>query len=98
MHVLHDEYANTYTLTKYAMKHKLKPLKDTYEKVYSAARICVVDGRKFLDSTRHEHMCFSIISKDGTKEVKEVPVEVAFLLEEFPNIVSDYVPNGLSPV
>ena len=47
------------------MKHKMKPLKEIDEKVCSATRVCVVDGRKFLDSMRYEHVCFHIISKDG---------------------------------
>ena len=36
-HAIHDGCANTYTLTKDGVKHKLKPLKETYEKVYSVA-------------------------------------------------------------
>ena len=35
------------------MKHKLKPLKETNEKVCSVARVCVVDGRKFLDTIKY---------------------------------------------
>ena len=41
---------------------------------------------------------FSIVPKDGKTKVEEVPVEVANLLEEFPNIFLDNVPAGLSPV
>ena len=80
------------------MKHKLKPLKKTDEKVCSATRVCVVDGRKFLDTMRHEHMCFAIIPKEGKEEVEEVPTKVADLLEEFQDIVLDNVPDGLSLV
>ena len=47
------------------MKHKLKPLKETNEKVCSAARVCVVDEIKFLDAMKCEHMCFSTIIKEG---------------------------------
>ena len=61
------------------MKHKLKPLKEIDEKVCNVARVCVVDGRKFLDTMRHEHMCFSIIPKDG-KEVEEMNIQVNELL------------------
>ena len=64
----------------------------------SAARVCVVDGRKFLDTMRHEHVCFAIVPKHGKIEVEEVLVEVANLLEEFLDIVSDNVPNGLPPL
>ena len=63
-HVVHDGHANTYTLPNDGVKHKLKPLKEIDEKVCSATIVCVVDGRKFLDSMRHEHMCFSIIPKN----------------------------------
>ena len=44
---------------------------------------------------RCEHISFSIIPKDGKEELEEVPLEVMDLLEEFPNIVSNKVPNGL---
>ena len=77
------------------MKHKLKPLQEMNEKVCSATRVCIVDGRKFLDTMRCEHVCFSIVPKDGKAKVEEVPKKVAYLLEEFPDNVSDNVPNGL---
>lgn len=54
-----------------------------------------IDGMKFLEGMRHEHMCFVIIPKDGKEEVEEVLVEVVDLLEEFPNVVSNNIPNGL---
>ena len=77
------------------MKHKLKPLKEINGKVYSVSSVCVVDGRNFLDTMRHEHMCFSIIPKERKQEIEEVPTEVADLLKEFPDIVSDNVLDGL---
>ena len=43
-------------------------------------------------------MCFVIVPKDGKAEVEEVPAEVADLLKEFLDIVSNNVPNGLPPV
>ena len=94
-HGVHDGCANTYTLTKDGVKHKLKPLKEIDEKVCSVARVCVVDGRKFLDTIRHEHMCFGIIPKEGKKEVEEVPTKVLDLLEEFLDIVLGNVHDGL---
>ena len=80
------------------MKHKLNPLKEINEKVCSVARVCVVDGKKFLDTMRCEDLCFAIVPKDGKAKVEEVPVEVTDLLEEFPDIVLNNVPNGLPPV
>ena len=47
------------------MKHKLKPLQEKNEVVCSATRVSVVDGKKFLDTMRHEHVCFAIVPKDG---------------------------------
>ena len=35
--------ANTYKITLDKVKHKLKPLKETNEKVCSATRVCIVD-------------------------------------------------------
>ena len=95
MHYIHDGCANTYTLTKDGVKHKMKQSKDTNKKICSASKVCVVDGRKFLEGMRHEHEFFSIIPKDGKEEVEEVPIEVVDLLEEFSDIVLDNVPDGL---
>ena len=97
-HVVHDGHANTYTLTKDGLKHKLKPLHETNKVVCSVAKVCVVDGKKFLDTMRHEDVCFSIVPKDGKTKIEEVPAEVVELLKEFPDIVSDNVLDGLSPV
>ena len=77
------------------MKNKMKPLEKTDEKVCSAARVCIVDGKQFLEGMRCEHMCFSKISKDGKEVVEEASVEVTNLLEEFLDIVLDNVPDGL---
>ena len=64
-HVVHDGQANTYTLTKDGVKHKLKSLKDQEEKLCSAARICFVDGKEFHKGMKCEHIYFSIIPKDS---------------------------------
>ena len=82
-HVVHDGHANTYTLTKDGVKHKLKLLQEMNEKVCSVTRLCAFGQRSFLDTMRHEHVCFSIFPKDGKVEVEEVPVEVIDLLENF---------------
>ena len=97
-HAVHDGHANTYTLTKDGVKHKLKPMKEIAEKACSVAKICVVDRKQFLHGMSREPMCFAIMPKDGKEEVEEVPTEVADLLEEFPDIISDNVPDGLPPV
>ena len=80
------------------MKHKLNSLKEKEEKICSVARICFVDGKEFLKGMKHEHMCFAIIPKDSKEEVEEVPLEVADMLGEFFDIVSDNVPDGLPPM
>ena len=63
--------------------------------VCSATRVCVVDGKNFLNTVRHEVVCFAIVPKDGKIEVEEVPAKVVDLLEEFLDIVLDNVPDGL---
>ena len=60
-HVVHDGHANTYSLTKDGVHHKLKPMIKEGEKVCSSARICLVDGRKFLDGMKHQRMCYALI-------------------------------------
>ena len=47
------------------------------EVVCSFARVCFFDGKNFLDTMRHEDVCFAIVPKDGKVEVEEVPAEVA---------------------
>ena len=55
-------------------------------------------GKNFLNTMMCEDVCFSIVPKDGKAKVQEVPIEVENLLKEFPDIVSDNVPNGLPPI
>ena len=51
------------------------------ETICSAARVCVVDAKKFLDTMKCEHVCFAIVPKDRKAEVEEVFVEVVDLLK-----------------
>ena len=53
----------------------------------SAAKVCFVDWKNFLDTMKHEDLCFSIVPKDGKVEVEEVPGKVVDFLEEFPNLL-----------
>ena len=46
------------------MKHKLKPLQEMNKVICSAAKVCVVGGKKFLDTMRCEDVCFAIVPKD----------------------------------
>ncbi|XP_059064707.1 uncharacterized protein LOC131856798 [Cryptomeria japonica] len=94
-HAVHDGYTNIYSLTKDGVQHKLKTLKEKEEKVCSNARICLVDGRKFIDGMKREHLCFSFIPKINKVEVEDIPLEVADLFDEFQDIVFDNLPNVL---
>ena len=53
---MHDGHANKYSLTNDGVHHKLKLLIKEGEKVCSSARVCLVDGRKFLDGMKHQHI------------------------------------------
>ena len=94
MHVVHDGQVNTYTLTKERVKNKFKSLNEKEENVCSAVEICFVDGKEFLKGMKHKHMCFVIFPKDSTKEVEEVPVEVADVDENFRSSHSEDIERG----
>lgn len=95
---IHDGCANTYTIVKDGVKHKLKPLKEENVQVFGNARVCLVDARIFLEGMKHEKFFFSIIPKVTNEVVDEVLVEVVDFLQEFKMIVSDNVPEGLPPM
>lgn len=82
-HAIHDGYANTYSMTKDGVRHKLKPLKEAKDNVCCDFIIYLFDGRNFLEDMRHEHMCFSLIPKVGKEEVQDVPTKVIYILQEF---------------
>ena len=98
MHVVHDGHANTYSLKKDGVHHKLKPMIKEGEKVCSSARIFFVDGRIFLDGMKHQHMCYALIPRKDKEGSSEIPLEVSDLLSEFGDIISNNVPEGLPPV
>lgn len=84
-------------MKKNGVHHKLKPLKEEEEKVCSNEIICLVNGRKFLEGIRHEHMCFVLIPRVEKEDTKEVPIEVSNFLHEFQDIVFDNVLDGFPP-
>ena len=94
-HVVHDGHANTYSLTKDGVHHKLKPMIKEGEKVCSSARIFFVDGRNFLDGMKHQRMCYSLILRKDKEGSSEIPLEVSDLLSDFGDIISDNVLEGL---
>ena len=75
-HVVHDRCANTYTLIKDRVKHKLKPLQEMNEMICSAAILCVIDGKNFLDNMRCEHLCFIVILKIAKKMYKRCLIKL----------------------
>ena len=62
------------------------------EKVCSSARICLVDGRKFLDGMKHQCMCYALIPRKDKEGSNEIPLEVSDLLIEFGDVIFDNVP------
>jgi hypothetical protein len=81
-------------LIKDGVHNKLKPLKEEEEKVCGNAIICLVDGIKFLEGIRHEHMCFALVPRVDKEDANEVTVEVSNLLLKFQDIFSNNVLEG----
>ena len=79
-HAIHDGHANTYSLTKDGVCHKLKPLIKEGEKVCNSPRVCLVNGRFFLDDMKHQHMCYALIPREDKEGSSEVPIEDSSLL------------------
>ena len=95
---LHYGHANTYSLTKDGVFHKMKPMIKEGKKVCSSARICLSDGRNFLDGMKHQHMCYSLTPRKDKEGSSEIPPEVSDLLSDFGDIIFDNVPERLPPV
>ena len=43
-------------------------------------------------------MCYALIPRKDKEGSSEIPLEVLGLLNEYGNVISDYVPEGLPPV
>ena len=46
------------------------------EKVCNSARVCLVDGRTFLEGMKHQHMCYALIPRKDKEGSSEIPLEV----------------------
>ena len=76
----------------------MKPIIKEGEKVCSSTRICLADGRKFLDGMKHQCICYALIPRKDKEGSSEILLEVSDLLSEFGDIISDNVLEGLSLV
>ena len=85
-HVVHDGHANTNSLTKDGVWHKLKPLLKEGEKICISARVCLVDGKKILDGMKHQHMSYALIPRKYKEGSSEIPLKVSGLLSEYGDI------------
>lgn len=69
---IHNGRKNTYTIAANGMKQTLLPLEEPLKnEVYTNTRICLVDGRKFMDGLRHENVCFALIPKKTERPKSE---------------------------
>ena len=94
-HVVHDGHANTYTLKKDGVHHKLKPMIEEGEKVCSSVRLCHVDGRNFFNGMKHQSMCYALILGRDKEGSNEISPEFLGLLREYGDVISDNVPKEL---
>ena len=68
------------------------------EKVCSSVRVCLIDGRNFLDGMKHQRMCYALIPRKDKEGSSEIPLEVSYILSEFGDVISANVPEGLPTV
>ena len=78
-------------MTKDGVFHKSKPLIKEGKNVCSSARVCLVEGRIFLDNIEHQNMCYASIPRMDNEGGREVSVEVFGMLSEYGDIISYYV-------
>ena len=65
------------------------------EKVCSSGKVCLVDGRKFLDGMKHQQILYAFIPREDKEGSSEVQLEVLGLLSEYGDVIFDNVPEGL---
>ena len=73
----------------------MKPLIKECDKVCSSGKVCLVDGRNFLDGMKHQRMYYALIPRKDKEGSSEVPLEVLGLLSEYGDVIFDNVPEGL---
>lgn len=99
---IHNGRSNTYTLEKNGRKHTLTPLENKEEEVESGPRMLLVIGKKILKAIKKEKLCFTIVPKelqvDAAIDNNGMPLEVRDFLEEFDEIVSKELLEGLPPM
>lgn len=64
-HATHDGRRNIYTIVANGKKKTLLPLEEPVRsEMCMNVRICLVDGRKFLDGLKSEDVCYALIPKE----------------------------------
>ena len=63
------------------------------EKVCNSARICLVDGRKFLHGMKHQHMCYALFPRKNKEASSKVGLEFLGVLSEYGDVIFDNVPK-----
>lgn len=97
-HAIHDGHENAYSLTKDGVLLGLKTLIKEGEKLCNSTRVYLVDGIKFLNGMKHQHMCYALIPRKDKEGTSEVPLEVLGLLSKYGDVIFDNVLEGLPPI
>ena len=104
-HVVHDGRLNQYMLWVNGKKQILFPLIEILDEVsYTTIKVCMVNGKKFENEVKKNQVCFAIVprrpsvgSNDQVAEVgnNTMTTKIVELLDEYKDIITDDIPNGL---
>ena len=113
-HIIYDRRVNTYTTGKDGVTYTLFPLIEAPDEMSCTMRVCMVSGKEFEKDMKKNPICFAIIprrpssSSDDrvieanvsrvTNSDDRVQIEIKRLLEEYKEIISEKIPDGLPPI
>eukprot|EP00253_Pinus_taeda_P013033 PITA_13033 len=96
--VTHDGVMNCYKFKKDGVRHTLVPIKEEKGAAEtSETKALLVSGKQFLKQVEGNEIGYVVVKKTRTvllhKEITDLPMEIQKMLEEFTDIVVDYLPD-----
>lgn len=98
-HAIYDGRLHKYTIMVDGRKQILLPLmEEPISNVCTFVKVCLMEGRKFVKDLKKNDVCFTMIPNKPSKKIEDnVPEEIDKLLNEYSDIISNNVPDGLPP-